>query len=88
MVHSHSRGLKKLARIVLAPVEHAYLIWRMWKRKRDLLHGIPLDNAHVRYHTLANVEAEMSGYGLRITRQVFVPGSSSAFVEAVENKTA
>lgn len=83
VVHTHSRGLRKFARIVLAPVEHAYLGWQMHKRKRDLRLGTPLDNAHVRYHTLAGVEAEMAGYGLRITRQVVVPGSASAFVEAV-----
>lgn len=87
VVHTHSRGLKKLARIVLAPLEHGHLMWQMHKRKRDLKLGIPLDDAHVRYHTLAGVEAEMAGYGLRIVRQVVVPGSPSAFVEAVAQQS-
>lgn len=87
VVHTHSSGLKKLARIVLAPLEHGYLMWQMHKRKRDLKLGIPLDRAHVRYHTLAGVDAEMAGYGLRIIRRVVVPGSPSAFVEAVATQS-
>ncbi|MFZ1477539.1 MAG: methyltransferase domain-containing protein [Sphingorhabdus sp.] len=83
VVHTHSRGLKKLARIVFAPLEHAFLAWQMYKRHRDLKNGIPLDDAHVRYHTLATIDSEMSGYGLRIVRKISVPGSASAFIEAV-----
>jgi len=83
VVHNHSSGWRKLARIALAQVEHLHLAWKMQKRKNDLVRGIPLDDAHVRYHTLAGIEAEMESYGLKITRQVVVPGSASAFVEAV-----
>lgn len=82
VVHNHSRGLKKAARIVLAPLEHAYLGYQMWKRGRDLRDGVPLDSAHVRYHTLATVDKELDSYGLRIVRQTTVPGSASTFVEA------
>jgi SAM-dependent methyltransferase len=83
VVHTHSRGFKKFARITLAPLEHGYLLWQMRKRKQDLANGVPLDNAHVRYHTITGIDAEMAGYGLKIARRVVVPGSASAFVEAV-----
>jgi SAM-dependent methyltransferase len=86
VVHNHSSGFRKLARIVLAQVEHCFLAWQMWKRKRHLEKGIPLDNAHVRYHTLATIDAEMESYGLQIIRRVVVPGSASAFVEAKERR--
>jgi SAM-dependent methyltransferase len=82
VVHNHSRGIKKAARILLAPLEHAYLGYHMWKRGRDLRAGLPLDNAHVRYHTLATVDNELESYGLRVVRQTTVPGSASTFVEA------
>lgn len=83
VVHLHSHGVKKLARIILSPLEHGYVMWQMYRRKSDLKQGVPLDDAHVRYHTLASVDAEMASYGLRIIRRVVVPGSPSAFVEAV-----
>ncbi len=83
VVHMHSKGLKKLARIMLAPLEHGYLLWQMRKRKSDLANGVPLDSAHVRYHTVKGIDAEMESYGLKIVRRVVVPGSASAFVEAV-----
>jgi SAM-dependent methyltransferase len=83
VVHTHSHGFRKLARIALAPFEHLYLVWQMRKRQHDLETGTPLDSAHVRYHTLATVDSEMAGYGLKIVRRVVVPGSASAFVEAV-----
>lgn len=84
VVHTHSRGLRKLARIVFAPAEHCYLAWQMWKRRRDLVTGKPLDHAHVRYHTLATIDSELESYGLKVIRRVTVPGSASVFVEAIE----
>jgi hypothetical protein len=83
VVFNHRKGLRKFASFFLAPVEYAYVAWQMRKRKRDLANGTPLDTAHVRYHTMAGVDAEFASYGLRITRRVLVPGSGSAFVEAI-----
>ncbi len=83
VVHTHSNGVRKLARIALAQLEHGYLAWQMWKRQRDLKAGNRLDSAHERYHTLATIDAEMESYGLQIIRRVVVPGSASAFVEAI-----
>ena len=51
--------------------------------KRDLATGRPLDAAHLRYHTMATIDTELGGYGLRVIRIVLVPGSASAFVEAI-----
>ncbi len=81
-VHVRAKGWRKLARIVAAPVEHLALAKAMRKRAADLANGTPLDTAHVRYHTVAGIDAEMAGYGLRIVRRVVVPGSASMFVEA------
>ena len=83
VIFNHRKGVRKFASFFLAPVEYAYVAWQMRKRKRDLANGTPLDTAHVRYHTMAGVDAEFASYGLRITRRVLVPGSGSAFVEAV-----
>jgi SAM-dependent methyltransferase len=82
VVMNHRKGLRKLLSFVLAPLEYCYVHWQMHKRRRDLANGTPLDSAHVRYHTMAKVDKEFAGYGLKITRRVVVPGSASAFVEA------
>lgn len=81
-VHNHAKGWRKAARVVGAPVEHALLMHKMHKRRRDLRSGARLDSAHVRYHTVVGIDAEFAGYGLTIVRRVLVPGSSSMFVEA------
>lgn len=83
VVHNHARGFRKFARIMLAPVEHLHLLLAMKRRARDLKSGRALDTAHLRYHTMATIDNEMKSYGLRIVRNVLVPGSASAFVEAV-----
>ncbi len=81
-VHNRAKGWRKWARIIAAPVEHLHL-WRAMKRRaRDLANGTPLDHAHVRYHTLAGIDAELESYGLDIARRLLVPGSTSLFVEA------
>lgn len=83
VVHNHANGLRKWARIAFGAGEHLYLWRAMRTRARDLAKGTPLDTAHLRYHTVAGIDAEMAGYGLRIVRRVLVPGSASLFVEAV-----
>ena len=82
VVHNHSAGLRKFARVIGAPLEHAHLMFKMRQQAKHLTAGIPLDTAHVRYHTLATIDAELGSYGLEIIRRVLVPGSSSLFVEA------
>jgi SAM-dependent methyltransferase len=82
VVHIHSSGLRKFVRIAAAPVEHVHLIVKMRKQAQRLAAGIPLDTAHVRYHTLATIDDELASYGLDIVRRVLVPGSASLFVEA------
>jgi SAM-dependent methyltransferase len=82
VVHNHSAGLRKFLRIAGAPVEHIHLILKMRKQAQRLAAGIPLDTAHVRYHTLATIDDELGSYGLDIIRRVLVPGSASLFVEA------
>lgn len=82
VVHNHSSGLRKWARIALAPLEHLSLARKMARRRIDLADGTPLDDAHLRYHTTAGIDAEMKSYGLKIVRRVLVPGSASLFVEA------
>lgn len=86
VVMNHRKGIRKLASFALASVEYLYVDWQMRKRKRDLANGTPLDSAHARYHTMAKLDEEFSGYGLKITRRVVVPGSASAFVEAVPSQ--
>jgi len=88
VVHNHSSGLRKFLRIAAAPVEHFHLILKMRKQARNLADGVPLDSAHLRYHTLATVDAELEAYGLSVVRRVLVPGSASLFVEACENNGA
>ena len=83
VVHNHSRGLRKFLRIALAPFEHLHLVMAMKRRERDLRDGRSLDSAHLRYHTMATIDKEMESYGLRIVRRILVPGSASAFVEAI-----
>lgn len=83
VIMNQRKGIKKFASFLLAPVEYLYVFWQMRKRARDLANGTPLDSAHVRYHTMAKVDEEFAGYGLKITRRVVVPGSASAFVEAI-----
>lgn len=82
VVHNQSTGLRKLLRIIAAPIEHLHLIRKMKTQARKLATGIPLDTAHARYHTVATVDAELASYGLEIVRRVLVPGSTSMFVEA------
>ncbi|MFC0302744.1 class I SAM-dependent methyltransferase [Rhizorhabdus histidinilytica] len=78
---NHSRGLKRALRVLVPQIEYAVLLRRMWNRKRDLAAGRPLDHAHYRYFTQAKIQADMESYGLRIVRQVLVPGSNSHFSE-------
>lgn len=82
VVHNHSSGLRKLARVVGAPFEHLHLMNKMHAQARKLEAGIPLDDAHARYHTAAGIDREMASYGLQLVRRVLVPGSTSLFVEA------
>ena len=82
VVHNHSSGLRKFARIIAAPLEHLHLIRKMRSQADKLAKGIPLDHAHARYHTTTTIDAELASYGLKITRRVLVPGSASLFVEA------
>lgn len=86
-VHNHAQGWRKWARIFAAPIEHLHLLRAMKRRAADLANGTPLDTAHVRYHTVAGIDAEMADYGLKIARRILVPGSASLFVEAKEAAT-
>ena len=82
VVHNHSSGLRKIARIIAAPIEHLHLIQKMRSQAHKLANGIPLDTAHARYHTTVTIDKELASYGLSIKRRVLVPGSASLFVEA------
>lgn len=82
VVHNHSSGLRRIARIIGAPIEHLHLMNRMKMQASRLSSGVPLDKAHARYHTAATIDQEMASYGLEIVRRVLVPGSASLFVEA------
>jgi SAM-dependent methyltransferase len=85
VVHNHSKGLYKWARILLSPIEHLLFHYSMIKRKNNLLNGKRLDKAHVRYHTVLGIENEFSSYGLEIVQSILVPGSASLFLEAKKN---
>lgn len=82
VVHNHSSGFRKIARIIASPIEHLHLMQKMRSQSHKLAAGIPLDNAHVRYHTTSTIDKELASYGLSIKRRVLVPGSASLFVEA------
>lgn len=81
-IHNHAKGWRKAARIVGGALEHFYLMRQMSRRRSDLAKGVPLDHAHVRYHTVAGIDEEFASYGLRIVRRVLVPGSAFMFAEA------
>lgn len=82
VVHNHSKGMRKIARVMAAPLEHLHLMRKMRSQAHKLANGIRLDHAHARYHTLATIDSELASYGLKIVRRVLVPGSASLFVEA------
>lgn len=78
-----AKGLKRLGRIAAAYAEYAYFAWRMFRRKRNLAKGIPLDHAHFRYYTQQSLQAELVRNGLVIKRKLLVPGNNSLLVEAL-----
>jgi SAM-dependent methyltransferase len=82
--HALLRGsrLKRTVRAAIPYLETGYLLYRMNKRRRDLAAGRRLDNAHCRYYTRDLVARSMETWGLRINRQLLVPGSTALLVEA------
>lgn len=78
-----TKGVKRGLRIAAAPLEYAYFMYRMRKRRRDLAAGVALDHAHFRYYTREAMLKEMADNGLAVQRDLLVPGSNSMLVEAI-----
>jgi ubiquinone/menaquinone biosynthesis C-methylase UbiE len=73
---------KRLARILLAQGEYAWLLYQMRKRGKDLALGKPLDHAHCRYYTQERLKTALEGWGLDAPRFLLIPGTASVLVEA------
>jgi SAM-dependent methyltransferase len=82
-IFAEGNRLKRAGRWLLAYAEYGFVSYRMWKRKRQLERGEPIDDIHFRYYTLATFHRALDRWKLRRTRELVPPGQSSVFVEAV-----
>lgn len=81
-----SSWLMRIVRSVLLPVDYARLLLKIADRKRRLERGIPIDSAHCRYYTEERIRDALQSWGLRVSREVVVPGSASMFLEGIRQR--
>ena len=77
--------LRRASKFMLLPLLYARILSSLMVRGYRLRRGIPLDEKHLRYFTRELFRHEMRRNGLRISRELLVPGSNSLFAECVAN---
>lgn len=78
-----ARGVRRAARIAAAYAEYGWFMLQMWKRRRNLARGVPLDHAHCRYYTEALLREHLARWHFRVDRWLLVPGTNAVLVDAV-----
>jgi SAM-dependent methyltransferase len=74
--------LKRIARIVGAPIEYAVLARRIVKRRRQLKSGEPIDSMHFRWYTRDRMKDSIARWGLTAARALEPPGVACIYIEA------